>query len=128
MRITGRGYLPRFKLFVLESFGINQTNHLPKSTKFPHKTGVIVARKAIIGENCEIYQNVSIVGKNRKGIRQRPTIGNNVIIYANATIVGGVTIGDNAIIGAGAVITKNVPKNAMVVGNPARIIKKEARE
>lgn len=52
-----------------------------------------------------------------------PIIGNNVIIGANCVIIGDVSIGDGAIIGAGSVVTKSVPQNAIVVGNPAKIIK-----
>ena len=52
-------------------------------------------------------------------------IGKNVSIGSNATILGGITIGDDALIGAGAVVTKDVPSEAIVVGNPARIIKNE---
>ena len=54
-----------------------------------------------------------------------PKIGNNVTIYAGACVSGGITIGDNVVIGANAVVTKDVPDNAVVVGNPARIIKKD---
>jgi serine O-acetyltransferase len=52
-----------------------------------------------------------------------PTIGDNVTIYANSVIIGGIKIGDNAIIGAGAVVVKDVPPKAVVAGNPAIILK-----
>ena len=51
-------------------------------------------------------------------------IGKNVSIGSNATILGGIKIGDNAVVGAGAVVTKNVPSNTIVVGNPAKELKK----
>lgn len=53
----------------------------------------------------------------------KPSIGNNVMITTNAIVIGNINIGDNAIIGAGAVVTKDVPPNAVVVGNPQRILK-----
>jgi serine O-acetyltransferase len=53
---------------------------------------------------------------------QRPSIGNNVELHANCIVIGGITIGNNVIIGAGAVVVKDVPDNAIVVGNPAQII------
>ena len=53
-----------------------------------------------------------------------PTIGNNVKICAGAIVIGDVHIGDNSTIGAGAIVLKDVPDNCIVVGNPARIIKR----
>lgn len=77
-----------------------------------------------IGDDCQIWQNVTI-GKSRSGISQpRPVIGNNVRICAHAIVLGGITIGDNVTIGAGAVVTKSIPEGCTVVGNPARISNK----
>ena len=75
-----------------------------------------------IGENCQIWQNVTI-GFDRPHVGGIPTIGNNVRIYTGAIVVGNITIGDNAIIGAGSFVARNVPANAVVAGNPARLIK-----
>ena len=81
---------------------------------------VIFAEK--IGQNCSIYQQVTLGrGKISDG-RSIPVIGDNVNIYAGAIVVGGITIGNNVNIGAGAVVTKDVPDNCTVVGNPSRII------
>ena len=54
---------------------------------------------------------------------KKPIIGDNVKLYTNCTIIGDITIGDNSIIGAGAVVTKSIPKNSVAVGNPAKVIK-----
>lgn len=59
------------------------------------------------------------IGKNHKG---SPLIGNNVFIGANASVIGKIVIGDNVCIGAGSVVVKNVPDNAVIAGNPARIL------
>ncbi len=76
-----------------------------------------------IGENCSIYQNVTIGKGGYKGNgTQLPNIGNNVAIYAGAIVIGGITIGDNCEIGAGAVVTKDVPPHSTVIGNPMRIL------
>ncbi len=96
-----------------------------KGTYFPHPLGIVIHKDTIIGKNCTILQNVTI-GKGKYNSltgRDVPVIGNNVAIAANAVILGGVTIADNAFIGAGAVVVKDVPQSAVVVGNPARIIK-----
>ena len=84
----------------------------------PYCTGVN-ARK--IGDNFSVFQRVSI-GASKGG---RPVIGNNVEIYTNAVVVGDIILGDNVIIGAGSVVTKSVPSNCVVAGNPARIIRKD---
>jgi serine O-acetyltransferase len=73
-----------------------------------------------IGENFYVNHLVTVGEINGK----RPTIGNNVSIYTGAIVIGDISIGDNCKIGAGAVVTKSIPENAVVVGNPARIIKK----
>jgi len=72
-----------------------------------------------LGENCTVFQNVTIGYNNG----DKPTIGNNVIIYAGAVVIGGIRIGDNVIVGANSVVTKDVPSNCVVAGNPAKIIK-----
>ena len=77
-----------------------------------------------IGDNFTFKNNTTIGQKNGK----RPVIGNNVYVGANAVIIGGIRIGNNVIIGAGAVVVKDVVDNAVVVGNPAKIIRIEEKE
>lgn len=73
-----------------------------------------------IGQNLYVNHLVTVGEINGK----RPIIGNNVSIYTGAIIIGGITIGDNVKIGAGCVVTKDIPSNSTVIGNPARIISK----
>lgn len=86
-----------------------------------HGFATIIATKSI-GANCWINQQVTIGFSNATDC---PTIGDNVTINAGAKIIGNVTIGNNARIGAGAVVVKNVPANCTVVGNPARIVRRD---
>lgn len=72
-----------------------------------------------VGKNFSCIQCVTIGKKNAK----RPTIGDNVSVFSHVLIVGDVHIGNNVTIGAGSVVVKDIPDNAVVVGNPARIIK-----
>lgn len=99
---------------------IRNLDYLKKQgTNFPHPVGIVIAKNAKIGKNCTIYQNVTIGAWNDKS----PIIGDDVVIYANSVIFGDVKIEDNAVVGAGSVVVDNVPKNAVVAGNPAKIIK-----
>jgi serine O-acetyltransferase len=80
---------------------------------------IISAEK--IGRNCWINQQVTIGFSNDTDC---PTIGDNVIIYAGAKIIGKVKIGDNSIVGANAVVVRDVPENCTVVGVPAYIVRR----
>lgn len=91
------------------------------SLSLPHGLhGIFISRYARIGENCWIYQNVTIGEINRKA----PAIGDNCLIGAGAAVVGGITIGSNVKIGAGAVVNTDIPDNCTVVSQPVRIIER----
>ncbi len=75
-----------------------------------------------IGKNCTILPNV-LIGRRKPGIKSDVYIGDNCYISTGVTILGPVTIGKNVTIGAGAVVTKDIPDNVVVVGVPAKIIK-----
>lgn len=82
-----------------------------------HGVGVIINGKTRIGANCNVSQYLSI-GTHSDGA----IIGNNVYIGPHVSIVGPVNIGNNVTIGAGTVVINDIPDNATVVGNPARIV------
>lgn len=106
---------------VLFSCDIPYTVVIGENTIFAHNAlGCVVNENAIIGSNCKILQNVTIGGRGEgSGV---PIIGNDVLIGAGACILGGVTIGNGAKIGANAVVVKDVPEGATVVGIPAKRI------
>lgn len=87
-----------------------------------HAMGIVVSPKAVMGNNCNISQFVTIGQKNRGNQEGHPTIGDNVYIGPGAKIIGGIHVGSNVAIGANCVVTKDVPDNAVVVGVPGRII------
>ena len=115
-------YFVRWTYNPLQSLEISaETNQIGGGLHIIHGYSTIICCHSM-GENCTVYQNVTI-GRGRKyGTTNLPTIGNNVTVYTGAIIVGGVHIGDNAVIGAGAVVVKDVPANTTVVSQPMRII------
>jgi len=92
-----------------------------------HGMGVVIGEMAEIGDDCTIYQGVTLGGTSLvKGAKRHPTLEAGVIVGANAAVLGGFTVGAGARVGSGAVVTKPVPAGATAVGNPARIIQAEA--
>lgn len=93
-----------------------------------HYGCIVVNQKVVIGKNCNISQGVTI-GKSNRGKKQGcAVIGDNVYIGPGAKIVGHVIIGNNVAIGANAVVTHDVPDNAVVAGVPARIVSMDGSE
>ncbi|MEP0356780.1 hypothetical protein [Paraglaciecola sp.] len=86
----------------------------------PHGN-IVVNAKTVIGNNCSLLQFASIGAINNG---KAANVGNNVYIGPNSNIVGDIAIGDNSVIGAGAVVVKNVDNNEVVAGIPAKLIKK----
>jgi serine O-acetyltransferase len=92
-----------------------------------HGMGVVVGQTAEIGDDCTIYQGVTLGGTSlAKGTKRHPTLGQGVIVGANSQILGGFTVGDGARVGSNAVVLKPVPAGATAVGNPARVLHAEA--
>jgi len=92
-----------------------------------HGVGVVIGETAVIGDNVTIYQGVTLGGTGREKGKRHPTIGHNVVIGADAIVLGAIAVGENSRIGAGAVVTKPVPPNSTVVGNPGHIIVHEGK-
>lgn len=93
--------------------------------KFQDQGGIYIGDGALIGHNVVIATlNHDFAPEKRRGMYPKPVnVGKNVWIGSNSTICPGVTIGDNAVIGAGSVVTKDVPENMVAVGVPAKVIK-----
>lgn len=93
-----------------------------RNTKFPHPVGVVIGMGVQLGNNCVLFQNITLGTKSLRFDDDYPKIGNNVIIGANAVLIGKIKIGNNVKVGASSFVNFDVPDNAVVVGNPARII------
>lgn len=85
-----------------------------------HGTGVVIGETAEVGDDCLLYQGVTLGGVDLNPVKRHPTLGNNVVIGGGAKILGNIEIGDGAKVGANAVVTKSVAPGATVVGIPAR--------
>ncbi len=88
-----------------------------------HGNGVVIGETAEVGKGTVIYQGVTLGGTGKGGGKRHPTIGENCVISAGAKVLGNITVGDFAKVGAGAVVLKNVPPHATVVGVPARVVR-----
>lgn len=87
-----------------------------------HGMGVVIGETAEVGDNCTLYQGVTLGGTSTKRVKRHPTLGDNVTVGAGARLIGAITVGDNVRIGAGSVVVTNVPANATVVGVPGHIV------
>ncbi|MFB6732574.1 serine O-acetyltransferase [Bacillus mobilis] len=109
-------------IFLIYNSSIPYETILGKGTKFGYGgIGVVMHKKAIIGENCLISQQVTIGG--RSGLKELPVVGDNVYIGAGAKVLGAIKVGNNVTIGANAVVITDIPDNAVVAGVPAKVIK-----
>jgi serine O-acetyltransferase len=92
-----------------------------------HGMGIVIGETAEIGDECTIYQGVTLGGTSLyKGAKRHPTLGRGVVVSAGAKVLGGFTVGDGARVGSNAVLLKPVPPGATAVGIPARIIEAKA--
>lgn len=88
-----------------------------------HGNGVVIGETAEIGDDVVMFHQVTLGGTGHDKGKRHPTVGNGVTIATGAKVLGNIKIGDNSKIGANAVVLKNVPENATVVGIPAKIVK-----
>jgi serine O-acetyltransferase len=91
-----------------------------------HGMGVVIGETAEIGDDCTLYHGVTLGGTTWQKGKRHPTLGNGVVVGAGAKVLGPITVGNNARIGSNAVVVKDVPENATVVGIPGRIAGKVA--
>ena len=92
-----------------------------------HGCGVVIGETAVVGDNCTIYQGVTLGGTGKQTGKRHPTLGDNVMVGAGAKILGNFTVGSGSRIAAGAVVLREVPENATAVGVPARVVRLEGR-
>ncbi len=89
-----------------------------------HGSSVVIGETAEIGDNCTLYQGVTLGGTGKDVGKRHPTLGNNVMVGAGAKVLGPFTVGDNAKVAANAVVLEAIPENSTAVGIPARVVKR----
>lgn len=125
--------LPLMGLIFTRSLQRNYGVYISYNTEFDktlilkHPTSIIIGEGAKIGKNVTIFQSVTI-GRGDTYVDEYPQIGDNTIIYSGAVILGGIKVGANCIIGANAVVIKDVPANSVAVGVPAKCIERRDLE
>lgn len=101
---------------------IHQSAEIGSGFLMMHPDGIVIGAGAVIGKQVTVYQQVTI-GAAREGDyekRNYPTIGDGTVLYAGSKIIGRIKIGRNCIVGANAVVTRDVPDNSVAIGIPAR--------
>ena len=88
-----------------------------------HGAGVVIGETAVVGDNCTIYQGVTLGGTGKQTGKRHPTLGDNVMVGAGAKLLGNFTVGSGSRIAAGAVVLTDVPENATAVGVPAKVVR-----
>lgn len=91
-----------------------------------HGLGVVIGETAEVGDDCTLYQGVTLGGTSWQPEKRHPTLGNNVVVGAGAKVLGPITVGDGARIGSNSVVVKDVPPGATVVGIPGQVVVKRS--
>ena len=111
----------------LTGIEIHPNAKIGKNLFIDHGMGVVIGETSDIGDNVTIYHMATLGGispsinsDDQRNIKRHPTLKENVVVGSGAQILGPVVVGKNARIGANAVVTKNVPENAVMVGIPAK--------
>ena len=95
-----------------------------KGLLIDHGCGVVIGETTIIGDDCTIYQGVTLGGTGKDTGKRHPTLGNNVMVGSGAKILGPFVVGDNSKIAANAVVLREVEPDSTCVGVPARVVKR----
>jgi len=126
---TKKLYLPARAISQLARFTTGIEIHpgakIGKGLVIDHGMGVVIGETAEIGDNCTLYQGVTLGGTGKDVGKRHPTLGDNVLVGAGAKVLGPFKIGDNSKIAANAVVLNEIPENCTAVGIPAKLVRRE---
>ena len=103
---------------------VHPASTIGKFLLIDHGVGVVIGETSIIGNNCTIYQGVTLGGTGKEQGKRHPTIGDNVMIGAGAKVLGNIYVGDNVKVGANAVVLENITSSNTVVGCKGKVVKR----
>ena len=119
----------------LTGIEIHPKAKIGKNLFIDHGMGVVIGETSEIGDNVTIYHSVTLGGispsidsDSQRDAKRHPTLKNNVVVGSGAQVLGPIVVGENAKIGANAVVTKDVPENAVMVGIPAKNVGTTTKE
>ena len=119
----------------LTGIEIHPKAKIGKNLFIDHGMGVVIGETSEIGDNVTIYHSVTLGGispsidsDSQRDVKRHPTLKNNVVVGSGAQVLGPIVVGENAKIGANAVVTKDVPENAVMVGIPAKNVGTTTKE
>ena len=98
-----------------------------KGLVIDHGSGIVIGETTDIGDNCTLYQGVTLGGTGKDVGKRHPTLGNNVMVGAGAKVLGPIVIEDNSKVAANAVVLKDIAENSTAVGIPARVVRQAGR-
>lgn len=124
-KVAARGFAELTR--ILTGVEIHPGATLGKGLFIDHATGVVIGETAEVGDDVTIYHGVTLGGSGRDTGKRHPTIGDRVVIGAGAKVLGAIKVGDDSRIGANAVVVKEVPSGAVVVGVPGQVVSRTGR-
>ena len=107
---------------LLTGVEIHPGAHIGRGVFIDHGMGVVIGETSVIGDQCLLYQGVTLGGTGKQHGKRHPTLGENVVVGAGAKVLGAITVGANTRIGAGSVVLRDVAPDSTVVGIPGRVV------
>jgi len=129
-RAHGLHWLARFVSHLGRFFTgieIHPAARLGRGLFIDHGMGIVIGETAEVGSNVSLLQGVTLGGTSTRREKRHPTLRDNVTVGAGAKIIGAITIGESSRVGAGSVVVRDVPPNAVVVGVPGRVTYKDGQ-
>jgi serine O-acetyltransferase len=111
----------------LTGIEIHPAARLGRGLFIDHGMGIVIGETAEVGNNVSLLQGVTLGGTSTRREKRHPTLQDNVTVGSGAKIIGAITIGENSRVGAGSVVVRDVPPNAVVVGVPGRVTYKDGQ-